>query len=258
MIERKTNNEFLKQIKVIYKDNYDYSFIEYKNCRTKVEVFCIKHKLKFLQTPSQLLKNVKGCPKCRGEIAKNALSSTTEEWIEKAVKVHNGDYDYSLVNYTGAGNSVKIKCLVHGIFNQKANDHLAGHKCSKCAYISKVNYNLVEISKEENKNKIVDFYIIRVYSEETGEEFIKVGISKNLKERYQGYPFTGKYKIEKLFILKTTLDQAYYLERTILRDLRKEFLYIPNIKFPGYTECLNIILKETILDNLNLILKEHE
>ena len=258
MLERKTNEGFINEIKNIYKDDYDYSFINYKNCKTKVEVFCIKHQLKFLQTPIQLLKNVKGCPRCRGETAKKALTSNTQEWIKKAINIHGDSYNYNLVNYTAAGDIVNIICPIHGVFTQKANDHLTGHRCAKCSYIEKINYNVIEVSKEENKSKIVDFYILRIYSEETLEEFIKVGISKNLKERYQGYPFTGKYKIEKLFVLQTNLNHAYFLERTLLKSLRREYLHVPKTRFPGYTECLSISLRETILQKLNLILKEYE
>lgn len=48
---------------------------------------------------------------------------TTEQFIEKARKVHGNRYDYSLVNYTGRLIPVKIICPVHGVFEQKPANH---------------------------------------------------------------------------------------------------------------------------------------
>jgi very-short-patch-repair endonuclease len=66
---------------------------------------------------------------------KNKL--TTLEFIEKANKIHNNIYDYSLVEYTGNRNKIKIVCSKHGIFEQIPFDHLDGHGCSKCSHPSK-------------------------------------------------------------------------------------------------------------------------
>lgn len=43
---------------------------------------------------------------------------TTEEFIEKAKKIHGDRYDYSLVDYVRANIPVKIICKVHGVFEQ--------------------------------------------------------------------------------------------------------------------------------------------
>lgn len=41
---------------------------------------------------------------------------TTEEFIEKAKKVHGDKYDYSLVEYKDSRVKVKIICPKHGVF----------------------------------------------------------------------------------------------------------------------------------------------
>lgn len=58
----------------------------------------------------------------------------TEQFIEKAIKVHGDLYDYSLVEYITNQVKVKIICKVHGVFEQRPNDHTS-HKngCNKCA-----------------------------------------------------------------------------------------------------------------------------
>lgn len=52
----------------------------------------------------------------------------------KASKIYNNKYDYSLVVYNHSKNKVQIICPIHGIFEQRPNDHLMGHGCPKCGY----------------------------------------------------------------------------------------------------------------------------
>jgi len=66
---------------------------------------------------------------------------TNKEYIDKCIEVHNNKYDYSLVEYKGARNKVKIICKNHGIFEQGAKQHKEGQGCPRC---SSVNYNLTK------------------------------------------------------------------------------------------------------------------
>ena len=75
---------------------------------------------------------------------------TTEQWIEKARKVHGDRYDYSKVEYKGADEKVCIVChekdengIEHGEFWQRAANHVTLKRgCPKCN-------GGVPISKEE-------------------------------------------------------------------------------------------------------------
>lgn len=58
---------------------------------------------------------------------------TTEEFVKESMDIHEGKYDYSLVDYTGADNKVNIICPKHGVFEQRARKHTEGHGCRKCA-----------------------------------------------------------------------------------------------------------------------------
>jgi hypothetical protein len=53
-------------------------------------------------------------------------------FIEKAKKVHGDKFNYSLVNYKTSADKVSIVCDVHGVFNQRPNDHLRGNGCPGC------------------------------------------------------------------------------------------------------------------------------
>lgn len=67
---------------------------------------------------------------------------STGDFIRKANKIHGSIYDYSIVDYTGAGNKIKIICKIHGIFTQVAKIHLRGSGCPICADIKKGVHSL--------------------------------------------------------------------------------------------------------------------
>ena len=58
---------------------------------------------------------------------------TTQEFIEKAQKIHGDRYDYSESIYINSHTNISITCPNHGIFIQKPMTHLKGSGCKKCA-----------------------------------------------------------------------------------------------------------------------------
>lgn len=60
-------------------------------------------------------------------------ATTTNVFIEKAVKIHRDRYDYSNSIYAGALLKISITCREHGDFSQVANMHLRGQGCPRCA-----------------------------------------------------------------------------------------------------------------------------
>jgi hypothetical protein len=59
---------------------------------------------------------------------------TQSDFINRSNIVHQGKFDYSLVDYKNTSTPVKIICPVHGEFKQKPNDHLRGVGCRLCGY----------------------------------------------------------------------------------------------------------------------------
>lgn len=129
-----TTELWIEMAKSIHGNVYDYSKVKYVNNREPVCIICPKHG-EFFQVPYAHLAG-KGCPIC-GKI-KKAVSKTsnTEKWIEKAKKVHGDKYDYSISKYTGSTGKIAIICHKHGVFIQRACDHLTGYGCPKCGYES--------------------------------------------------------------------------------------------------------------------------
>jgi G:T-mismatch repair DNA endonuclease (very short patch repair protein) len=123
---RFTRDDFIIKAQLVHGDKYDYTKVNYVNIDTKISIQCKIHGT-FEQTPYSHI-NGTGCSKCVG-----LCRRTTEEFIEKAKKVHNSDhYDYSEVNYVNSFTHVKIKCPNHGDFKQTPSCHLNGQKCPKC------------------------------------------------------------------------------------------------------------------------------
>lgn len=58
---------------------------------------------------------------------------TTEEFIEKAKKIHGDKYDYSKIDYKNTKTKITIICPIHGEFHQLPSNHLHGGGCPKCA-----------------------------------------------------------------------------------------------------------------------------
>ena len=98
---------------------------------------------------------------------------TLNTFIEKAKKVHQNKYDYSLVEYVNNYTKVKIICPEHGVFEQTPNNHInKKNKCFLCNHTigynrntfinhakiihhNKYNYSLTNYINAKTKVKII-------------------------------------------------------------------------------------------------------
>jgi very-short-patch-repair endonuclease len=141
----KSNGNFQNDAKKCHGDKYDYSLVNYVNYKNKIKIICPKHGV-FEQTPDTHLRN-HGCPKC----SHPSKMLTVKEFIQKSNNIHGNVYDYSLVEYIGAHEKVKIICKKHGEFLQKPNAHLDGQGCPVCNN-SKGEEKIIQFLKENNIN----------------------------------------------------------------------------------------------------------
>lgn len=123
-------NEFIEKAREIHNDKYDYSKVEYVKSNEKVCIICPIHG-EFWQTPNKHLAK-RGCPECKNNKLKTLKSSNTDEFIEKARRVHGNKYDYSKVEYVNNSTKICIICPEHGEFWQTPNNHLRGKGCYQC------------------------------------------------------------------------------------------------------------------------------
>ena len=144
--KKSTTQEFISKAEKIHGDKFNYDKVDYKSVKIPVIITCPIHG-DFLQKPSDHLNN-RGCPKC-GRTQK----STTQEFINKAEKVHDDKFNYDKVDYKNNQTPVIITCPIHGDFPQRPNDHLKGKGCPKCSE-SKGEKSINEVLKKYNINYI--------------------------------------------------------------------------------------------------------
>ena len=125
--------DFISKAIIIHGDLYDYSLVIYEGCRNPIKIICKKHGI-FEQKPTHHLEN-KGCKKCSNEKKKNSIF----DFISKARITHGDLYDYSLVEYIGCKEKVKIICKKHGIFEQTPDNHIRRRGCPDCDPSKKSN-----------------------------------------------------------------------------------------------------------------------
>lgn len=127
---RSDTNEFIANAIKIHGDKYSYDKVDYVRSLSKIIITCPTHG-DFEQSPSAHLSG-RGCFTCAHESIGLASRSTTEEFIEKAKKVHGDKYNYDSLIYTTSIEYVNIVCKKHGVFKQRANQHLSGYGCYAC------------------------------------------------------------------------------------------------------------------------------
>lgn len=130
-MKRLTTEEFIAKAKDIHGDTYNYSLVEYKTAKTKVQIICNKHGL-FTQTPNGHLNNW-GCRRCGFEAMAGKCRRTKAQFVKQAQEIHGDLYDYSFVNYVNDHTKIIIGCSVHGKFEMAPTNHLYGKQgCRSC------------------------------------------------------------------------------------------------------------------------------
>ena len=133
MTNTRTTEEFIEEAIKIHGVKYDYLKVLYSKSAEKITITCKVHG-DFKQTPNKHLQG-QGCKQC-SYIKNGCLNRlSTEQFIEKAKKVHGNLYDYSQVKYVNNSTKVTINCPIHGEFEQSASSHMKGVGCKTCGYI---------------------------------------------------------------------------------------------------------------------------
>jgi len=129
--KKMTLNEFIKISKSIHGDIYNYSCANYISSKVKLCIICPNHG-EYWQTPRTHIMSKIGCPMCSKVKAADKTRWTTDFFIKKAKKIHGDKYNYSLTEYFGSKNKVKIICPKHDEVMIRPDTHLNGFGCIKC------------------------------------------------------------------------------------------------------------------------------
>ena len=237
-MKKLTIGDIIKKFKNIHGDKYDYSLVDYKNIHTKIRIICKKHGI-FEQTPHNHSKQ--GCPSCYGN-----KKSTMVEFIERSNKIHNNKYDYSLVDYKNNFTKVKIKCSVHGVFEQKPINHIIQKQgCLKCCGKNrKTTDEFISLAKNIH-NDIYDYSLVDY---KNGHNKVKIICKKhgmfeqtpNLHtNRKYGCPICKSSKGEKIIQLTLEKNKIDYIKEYTFKDCRYE---LP-LRFDFYLPKQNICIE---------------
>lgn len=120
-----TTIQYIEKATKVHGGKYDYSLIQYKGNKEKIEIICPEHGI-FWQHAGAHLRGSR-CPACS-----NVQKVTPEIFISRATQLHEGKYDYSLVKFSSTSDFIDIICPIHGIFSQKVSIHLRGYGCQYC------------------------------------------------------------------------------------------------------------------------------
>ncbi len=134
MSPRITNEEFLTRAKQVHGEGkFDYSRVQYIDAFAPMEIRCVRCDRWFSTNYQRHILRKKGCRNCTGRVSRHgSRPMTNEEFAARANEVHGGKYSYDQVDYKNSSSMVTICCPKHGLFNQKASEHLTGRGCQKC------------------------------------------------------------------------------------------------------------------------------
>jgi len=218
-----------------FNNGLTYDLSNYVNTGSKIYYYCPVHG-KVGQRVSKHLRG-KNCKKCNKSTSWN--TSNTKDFIEKAVVIHNNYYNYDKTVYERNSKKVIITCPHHGDFQQRPNNHLLGAGCNVC---SNITSNFKDAEKHEiEESKSIGCYLYLMYFPK--ENFYKIGISRNLKNRIKGIKGDSKafYSPNIEYCIKISLFEAATIESELhLKYI--EYRYKPKTNFKGRTECFTIDL----------------
>ena len=123
--------KFIEESTKVHNGFYNYDKVNYQGKDVKVIITCPIHG-DFEQTPHEH-KAGSGCKECAHQRLIEINHKSTEWFVERANKVHNGFYNYDKTDYKTSNEKVIITCPIHGDFEILPSSHLSGHGCPKCA-----------------------------------------------------------------------------------------------------------------------------
>lgn len=126
---------FLIQAREKHGERFLYDRSSWGGTNKKLRICCAAHGW-FDQVPYDHLKFDGGCYECsKIEWPQKVQKRSLERFLKKAQKVHAGKYEYDPLSWKGQKVLFKIKCPIHGWFEQVPYDHLRLYTgCPSCSY----------------------------------------------------------------------------------------------------------------------------
>lgn len=135
--KKRSQEEFIKEVKDIHGDKYDYSDTVFKDMKTPILIICRLHG-KQTVNPFCHLHRKTGCFKCGTTKQVQSRTDSKEDYIKKAERKWGVDrFDYTESHYINNHTKITIRCIEHDEkFTQVPSSHLVGYKgCTGCGKV---------------------------------------------------------------------------------------------------------------------------
>ena len=126
-----TKEQFVDKANIVHNFKYKYTTTVYNGATKNVDIICPIHGIFTQKAYSHLQGH--GCPKCATKRNADNMLMTKEDFVKKAIIIHNGTENYDLSEYKGAKVPIEIICSKGHHYWQMPNKHLNGHGCPYCA-----------------------------------------------------------------------------------------------------------------------------
>ena len=149
-------SKFVNKSRKVHGEKYEYPD-EYVNCKQPIKILCQKHG-EFKQTPDSHVQG-KGCSLCANN--KGGVKYSNDDIINRFEEIHGNKYDYSDVKYINMATKVKIKCKIHGLFEQLPSVHLNGCGCSRCIHkgLTEEDFKILLLEKHKGNCEYVSGFV---------------------------------------------------------------------------------------------------
>ncbi len=232
------NSEFKTTCGDIHDGYYDYSLVNFIGGRHKIKIICSIHGL--FEQEARIHLDGHGCPKC------NSIKKDKDYFVNKANGVHDNFYDYSNTFFISMDNKLKIICPTHGVFEQRAADHLDGHGCEECG-------KLIPRGPSKSEIEILEYLKSISITAETSNRTVLNGLeldihipSHNIAIEFDGlYWHSEVHKDKKYHLRKTELclkkgiqlihifEDEWILKKDIVKSRLKNILGLTSNKIFG-------------------------
>lgn len=214
----KARENLIERFEEKHGKRFDYSKVNYINDKQKVIVICRKHG-DFLTSVRNHIDG--GCPQC----SKESVSRTAEEYIEEVNNVHNCKYTYiALPIIVPLKTKLNIICTLHGLFYQRAVNHLRGNGCPLCAQKE------LRWSRKAYNNKETILYYVKIGT------YYKIGLTKrSIIERFSNETVKDTVEIIATWNFKNG-GIAFELEQECLKATKHFATNVVLLRKGGNTE----------------------
>lgn len=163
------------------------------------------------------------CLECGRVSSSIKQRKTKSQRVDEFRRIHGDKYDYSLMPSRVKSNKVKIKiiCPIHGVFEQRVNDHMAGKGCRSCS-----------------KNGCDNAYVHLIKDGENSL-CIKYGVAKNVNRRLSEISSSTSLDVINIYVFSFSDSNECYAAENEIKKKVTNYLSSTDMK-DGWSETCDI------------------